>query len=476
MAGVVAALAAALVLPITASAETAGTPSLSLPDATTALEVNGDSGEDSKDASLPVFNASPAPIPVRVTLEAVDPEGIELSGGSVERTAPAGGATAIPLTFTGLKGNDGQKVSGQLIVTGGAAPLQRGVTITPGPQPTLPWPPWPLLIVLVSLVPAALVFVLVAAGLGEPWKEFDRPAPGLSFDVSKSFATALTTLGAVATVVLAGVTYPPVPNEISKDSITELALLFAGLAVVGPFIYLGLRSAAPQNRKQAHSGNTWKPAPPAEAYADLTGGKLGLTLTCCATLVAVTGQLLTVALLSWELLDGGVAAVAIAVLVVLVIFLRLQLHVLGDRQLPRARLGGRGRGCLEESPGRRSARRRAGRRRRPHECRAPGAAQRQAPIAPLLPDQISWLTRHDDPCRSPPAAQRRRCLAGRGRVRRCRVARFRPAPSGSVFTLRSSSRRLSPFSEGRSRRQRLFRPQRKSIGCLGTRKRRQMSV
>ena len=311
-------LAAGLILPVTAGAQEAAAPSLSLPNAATALEVNGDTGEESKEASLPVFNASAAAIQARVRLEAADPGGIELSGGPVEHTVPAGGATAIPLTFTGLEDVDDEKVSGQLVVTGGAAPLLRGVTITPGPQPALPWP---LVIVLVSLLPAVVVFVLIAAQPSEPWEAFDRPAPGLSLDVSKSFATTLTTLGAVATVVLAGVTYPAVPDEISKDSITELGLLFAALAVVGPFIYLGLRSAAPRNRAEAHSGNTWDPPPPPEAYVDLTGGKLGLILTCCATLVAVTGQLLTAVLLSWELLGGGVAAVAIAVLVAAVIVL-----------------------------------------------------------------------------------------------------------------------------------------------------------
>jgi hypothetical protein len=279
------------------------TASLTLPDAGSALEVKGGSGDDTAEADLTVFNDSDAPVAPLVRLEAASPRGITLNPVDAGAISP-GEARAIPLEFTGLANAD-QKVTGELLVSGGATPLLRQVTITPGPQPFVRWP---LLIPLLAALSGALMLGLVLVNRRLRGK-LDRPAPGLSLDLGKSFATNLTAIGAVAATVLTGITYPDVPDQMSKNSVTQMVVLFAALVVLAPFIHLGLRSRAPGDPQG-------KPG----AYAELTAGNTGLVITCCMTMVAVLGQLLTLALLTWELLDDDALAVAIVVAVVAVTF------------------------------------------------------------------------------------------------------------------------------------------------------------
>jgi hypothetical protein len=141
---------------------------------------------------------------------------------------------------------------------------------------------------------AMLLCVLWATAHTEELKgKLGERAPALTLDFGTSWSTNLTAVGGVLVTVLTLVTYPDVPREIDKDSLTALSLLFGGLVVVAPFVFQGLRRNPPDQ----------------EALRSLTGTNLGLALACCITFAAVVGELLALGLLGWELIGGGLGVV-----------------------------------------------------------------------------------------------------------------------------------------------------------------------
>ena len=309
-------LAIAAILAPTAIAQAQTTPTLTLPEGTTALTVKGDSGEDTAQAHLPVFNSSTGRITPTVKLQASSADGLELSSVTEPRVPP-GAAGSIDLTFKGLSDLD-EKVDGQLVVSGGTAPQLREVSITPGPQPAvgISWA-----IVVCAIAAAAVVLMLVwvrreSSRDSDLQGNLEKAAPTLTLDFGKSWSTNLTAIGGVLATVLAGVTYPDVPRQIGKDGVTALSLLFAGLVVVAPFVFQGLRHNPPDQK----------------ALRDLTGTNRGLAIACSITFGAVIGELLTLVLLGWELIQGtvGVLLLFLGVLVLCGLAARYTRHGIRD--------------------------------------------------------------------------------------------------------------------------------------------------
>ena len=164
------------------------------------------------------------------------------------------------------------------------------MSVTPGPQPALGIS-WAVVVPACAAAALLLMFlwVLWAAIRQAELEKLDDPAPALTLDFGKSWSTSLTAVSGVLATVLAGVTYSDVPRQIDKTGLVALSLLFAGLVVVAPFVFQGLRRNPPDH----------------DAQRTLTGTNFGLALACCITFAAVVGELLALALLGWELIEGG---------------------------------------------------------------------------------------------------------------------------------------------------------------------------
>jgi hypothetical protein len=245
------------------------------------LSVKAKKGDDSAVAYVPVLNAGGAPATIDVTFQASSSEDVKVSGFTPKQAPP--GATRLTVTLTGLKALKDESVDGQLVVTGGRAPVARAVEITPAPQP---WTNWPTVIVIGT----AIAFALLLFGVGlKANLALDHKAPGpkWSFD---SWATTLTTAGAVLGTVLGAATLPDVPRQLSKDSLVGLNLLFGVLVVVGPFVFQALRSPSVKESDQD---------------AGFYGTNGTLLVACAITGAAVLGELATLALLGWELAGPG---------------------------------------------------------------------------------------------------------------------------------------------------------------------------
>ena len=259
--------------------------------------VTAESGKDSTDTYLTILNAGPDEATVAVTFEASASETVQ-AGPVTPTRLSVGNATRVKVPLTGLETLERDKpLSGELVVTGGAKPVARSVTITPGPQPELPWP---IVLVVMSLIVLVAMPAIIAAKADtsdEDQKLLKRaPGPKWKFD---SWASNFTVAGAVFGTVLAQATFPPVPREITKDSLVALNILFAVFLVLGPFIFKVIR---PRELSAT------------EQETGLWGYNITLVIACSFTLAAVLGQLGALALLAWEVIgDDGWAWVAVAV-------------------------------------------------------------------------------------------------------------------------------------------------------------------
>ena len=191
----------------------------------------------------------------------------------------AGEVKRMTLTFRGV-GDLKEPVSGAVVVEDGSAASAREVTITPQFEPTRDWP---ATLVIVSFVIAAVVVLVVGScNFGSLGKK--APGPSWTFD---SYATTLTALGGLLAAVLGDVTFPERPERVDEDTVIALSLLFAALVVAGPFLFQALRNPA---------------VSPADADG-MWGFNATLLLACGVTFAAVLGQLMTLALLTTELVD-----------------------------------------------------------------------------------------------------------------------------------------------------------------------------
>jgi hypothetical protein len=117
----------------------------------------------------------------------------------------------------------------------------------------------------------------------------------LDWDFSQSWATSLTTVGAVLGIVLSGTAIPSTGNSVNKNDFVTLNLVFGVLAVAGPFAWTTLRRGSPV----AGTGR---------APGSVRGFLLASALVLCATLGEL-GTLLTFAVTQ----QNGPARVILAV-------------------------------------------------------------------------------------------------------------------------------------------------------------------
>jgi hypothetical protein len=64
------------------------------------------------------------------------------------------------------------------------------------------------------------------------------PGPDWTFD---GLSGRLAAVGGLLAVLLGQITLPPVPREVSKDTLSQMNLIFVRMLAVGPFIFYALR-------------------------------------------------------------------------------------------------------------------------------------------------------------------------------------------------------------------------------------------
>jgi hypothetical protein len=270
---------------------------------TTPLKVSGEQGQDTAIAYFSLLNEGSTPVQISVTFQAASSE--KVTAAPLQPTEiSAKTAQRIGVTFAGINGLE-DKVEGQLIVEGGAAPVAVGVEVDPAPHPSASWP---LLVILLSLGIVVLTtfgLVLAAASHGSLRLGSPAPAPKWSFE---SWATTLTGAAVLIGTVLSEATFPEFPTQITKSTLVDLNLLFAGLLVLGPFVFQALRR--PQANAAAQEAGLW-------------GWNATLLFACALTFWAVLGELGALALLTWELTSGGAAGVILLVTLALVAVLAI---------------------------------------------------------------------------------------------------------------------------------------------------------
>lgn len=288
---------AALLLAPSAAQATTGE-GLSLLSSASAITVTAGEGEDTAETHLALFNENPTHTRLKVRFEASSDASVKVVSATPERL-PAEQVTRVAVVFEGLESLR-EPVSGELVIVAGPDPVAQSVEVRPAPQPTAPWP---LLILLVSLFGAIFTALTVVGNMpGDDRAPLRYSAPGTKWE-AKSWATTLTAAGALLGTVLGGVTFPPYPEQISKESLVNLNLFFGALVVIGPFLFQVLR------RRTVSEG---------DRKAERFGTNLTLLLTSTVTLWAVFGQLAAFALLAWELISTEwVAAIIVVALVLL---------------------------------------------------------------------------------------------------------------------------------------------------------------
>jgi hypothetical protein len=255
-----------------------------------ALEVKASTGKDTTKAHITVLNAGNGVAGnVKVTLEAPGPvrslpvPPTELKPGKAER---------LEVSIAGLKAVK-ETVDAQFVVESGSTTATKAVKIETAPHPSADWPIW---IISVTLGGAALLMVFAARRIDKNFgpKRLTGPVPGpkWSFD---SWASHLTAVGGLLGSVVALAALPAVSEQIEKETIVELNVLFLGLAAVAPFVFQAIRRRDADAYKEEEDpswGITW-----------------ALLVACWMILGATLGELATLGLTAWILIDdvaGGV--------------------------------------------------------------------------------------------------------------------------------------------------------------------------
>ena len=278
------------------------------------LEVEAAEGETTAEGFITLLNSGSDVVPISVALQAASETRVGTSSLGVTRLPPQE-ATRVGVTFDGLDGGLEEPLSGQLVITGDALPIAKEVTITPAPQPEAAWPE----IFIGSSLGIALALMLIVAGTiprGQLGRLKDKAVgPKWSFD---SWATILTAVGALLTTVVAEVTLPEIPEEISKDDLVALSLAFAAMLVIGPFAFYATRPAS---------------EPASDQESGFAGFNVMLLFACCLTCGAVIGQLATLTLLVWELVGGGLWGIATIVVAAALALLALRYTYVTGKEL-----------------------------------------------------------------------------------------------------------------------------------------------
>jgi hypothetical protein len=247
------------------------------------LSVEAKRGKDTASTHISVLNASDRAADITVALQAASSDKVSVVGFKPTSAEP--GATRVTVTLNGLEALEADPVEGHLVVTGGAAPVARAVSIKPVLRPSRDWPEWIFWRALVVF--GVLMVIGVIAGYVKSSLFAPAPGPKWSFD---SWATTLTAAGGILGTVLGAATFPPVPSEIDKETLIRLNLFFGVLVVVGPFIFQATRNPLVRATDQD---------------AGFSGFNVTLLIACSITGAAVFGQLVALGLLGWELTGGN---------------------------------------------------------------------------------------------------------------------------------------------------------------------------
>ncbi|HEU5216823.1 MAG TPA: hypothetical protein VFU30_14935 [Gaiellaceae bacterium] len=269
------------------------------------VTAQGTSGADTADAFLNVVAAGARPVALKVSLAALSAPSVTVVAVKPPRVQP-GVPTRVEVTVGGLKKLT-TEARGVLVVNAGGKSVDREISVTPGPQPAEPWAKFILIAAVGAAVGLFLLIVIVLASKNRAGRLLERaPGPKWSFD---SWATTLTTVGAVLATVLAGATFPTVPRQIDKDTLVGLSLLFGALVVAAPFVFQAIRT--PRTTAADQEAGEW-------------GFNITLLLSCCITFGATLGELSALSLLAWELIGGGgwgwLAVVGLGLMVVLALW------------------------------------------------------------------------------------------------------------------------------------------------------------
>jgi hypothetical protein len=268
------------------------------------LAVKASQGKDRASAELLVLNPGEA-VPFTLTLRG--PKGMT---AAVKRFSPiqlaARDVTPVKVTFSGIDGLS-TKVSGALVVSAGGVPAVHSVSISPALDPSANWAEAIAIGSLLAMVALAAA-IAVRAWRKKQLESLGKKAPGPKWSFS-SWATTMTATGAVLGTVLAAATFPESPQEVDKDTLVGLNLLFGALVVVAPFLFQAMRRPGAQ---------------PSDQEGGLWGYNWGLLVSCSITCGAVLGELGTLALLAWELIGGGtwgaIALVGVGMVFVLAVY------------------------------------------------------------------------------------------------------------------------------------------------------------
>jgi hypothetical protein len=275
-------------LPSLATAQSSSSTVQSLGD--DPLEVKAEEDKGDADTALTLLNTGSVSLPISIEFQGATNETSVHVGKISPRTLPPHQATRVVVQLTGLAALK-EDLQGQLVVDAGDSVTARAATISPAPQPKAPWPQ---IIIFGSFAVVVFMFFAVIGWMDPTKRKFlwaRAPTQGWKFD---SWATTLTAAGAIFGTVLGKVTLPEAPEQIDKETLTRMSLLFGVLLVVGPFLLSAIRP----NKADA-----------ADQETGLTGFSIVLIFATALTYGAVTGEMATLALLSWELFGGGADAI-----------------------------------------------------------------------------------------------------------------------------------------------------------------------
>jgi len=277
-----AALAASVAAALVVTGVAVGAPPLKLVSTDT-LKVAAKEKKDDASASVFIINEGSESVSVTVKFTASNPTSVTARATGSE-PIPAGDVKGVNVKFTGLEDLE-KKVTGALVITGGATPLARPVEISPALHPARNWPRDIVVFSLAAGLALGLISVFWVVGETASFRSLLAPAPGPKWSVN-SWATTLTAAGAVFGTVLGSVTFPEASQEIDKDTMVTLNLFFALLLVAGPFVFQAFRrpSASPLEQE------------------GMAGTNLTLVVAACFIFAAVAGEIATLALLFWQLL------------------------------------------------------------------------------------------------------------------------------------------------------------------------------
>ena len=208
-------------------------------------------------------------------------------------TVPAGGTTPVVLTFERKKGAG--TMAGFVVVTGAGSTAAIPVTVATGLEPVSDLPLQLVVLALIVGVSLALVRAWAVPDIRRRWS---LPIGNIGWNFSDSWATNLTTIGAILGTVASAGLLPDEPMLLGKEAYAGLNLFFGSLVVLAPFLFVATArlGLAEDKKSQQRDG-----------YAKW------FVISAALTLAAVIGELFTLAAL---LIDGflrGTSALLIVI-------------------------------------------------------------------------------------------------------------------------------------------------------------------